>query len=733
MTRLLVRVLQIVLPLAVLAGAGFAAIIIIQNRPPVEIQPPRFEPPGVRVHEVRLEDVQLSVSSQGTVRPRTQSQLVPEISGRVVWVRPSFAEGGFFEAGDVLVKIDPFDYQQVAVSAQSTLAQARLRLAQEEAEAEVARREWEALGVGDPRELTLREPQLAEARAAVAAAKANLVRAGRDLERADITAPYAGRVRRKSVDVGQFVTIGTSIATIYAVDVAEIRLPLPDEVLAYLNLPLSYRDGGEQLGPRVVLRATFAGRTHQWEGRIVRTESEIDPATRMVHAISEVQDPYTAGPDQNRPPLAVGMYVEADIEGRTFSDVAVLPRTALRGRSQVLIVDAQDQLHFRDIKILRATTTSIIIERGIAEGELVIVSAIDSPIDGMTVQITNDDPSLLARHRHVPPVAPEPVAKVITAAPRPRASPAVLPDWLKGLIAEESEAAPAPVVRTAVRRDPSPTAQTVPAAPRLRQPDAKEEVATPAAVQPAAPAATSVPADAPTIVENAVTVLPFRNLSQQPLDGKFGRALTRAVSEQLASIDTLTVTPSSNEAHWIIGGGIQRVGKMIRVTARLVDSNEDAVLRAIKVDGTVDNLASLQDEVVTTLSDTMQEVVGVAVADRVSPAAETTTIAVLSFDDLNQRSADSELGTAFQEAITNRLAAMTSLTILLADGDASWVVRGGIQQLGHVVRVTAQVVDANSSSVLKAVKIDGNINALPELMNRVATAVSDSVREELGA
>ena len=731
MTRLLVRVLQIVLPLAVLAGASYAAITMIRSRPPVETQLPQFEPPGVRVHEVRLEDVQLSVSSQGTVRPRTQSQLVPEISGRVVWVRPSFAEGGFFEAGDVLVKIDSFNYQQAVASAHSALAQARLRLAQEEAEAGVARREWEALGVGDPQELTLREPQLAEARAAVAAAEANLVRAKRDLERADITAPYAGRVRRKSVDVGQFVTVGTAIATVYAVDVAEIRLPLPDEALAYLNLPLSYRDGNDQPGPRVTLRATFAGRTHQWEGRIVRTESEIDPVTRMVHAVSEVQNPYASGPDQDRPPLAVGMYVEADIEGRTFSDVAVLPRTALRGRGQVLIVDAQNRLRFRDIEILRATTTSIIVERGIAKGELVVVSAIDSPIDDMTVQITNDDPSLLARHRDAPPAAPEPVAKVITAVPGPRTSPAALPDWLTELIAEENAAASAPVARTAVRRNSSPTVRAVPAAPRPRQPADREEVTTPAAVQPA-PAVASVPTGVPTVVDNAVAVLPFRSLSQRPSDGELGRALTRAISERLAGMDTLTVASSSEEARWIIGGGIQRVGRMIRVTARLVDGDEDAVLRAIKVDGTVDNLALLQDEVVTTLSDTLQELVGVAVASRALPAAETTAIAVLSFDDLNQQSADGALGAAFQEAIANRLATVTSLTVFLADGDASLVVRGGIQQMGRVVRVTVQVVDVDSSAVLKAVKVDGSTDDLPELMDRVAAAVSDSVREALG-
>ena len=225
--RVLIRSLKIVLPLAVVALAGVAAMTMIRNRPVVETQPPRIAPPGVRVHVVTLERVELSVTSEGTVRPRTESQLVPEISGRVIAVSPSFVEGGFFEAGDVLVTIDPFDYRQAVISARSQRAQARLRLAEEEAEAEIAQREWDQLGRGDPRELALRKPQLEDARAAVEAAGANLDRALRDLERAEITAPYAGRVRNKNVDLGQFVKSGDAIATIYAIDVAEIRLPLP--------------------------------------------------------------------------------------------------------------------------------------------------------------------------------------------------------------------------------------------------------------------------------------------------------------------------------------------------------------------------------------------------------------------------------------------------------------------------------------------------------------------------
>ena len=226
--RVLIRLLRALLPLIVIGVAGLVAVTMVRNRPEVETQAPTVEPPGVRAHLVTFETVRISVGSQGTVRPRTETQLVPQIAGRITSVSPSFVEGGFFEEGDVLLRLDRFDYEQAIVSARSQLAQARLQLAQEEAEAEVAQREWDALGRGDPRELTLRVPQLEDARASVAAAEANVERAERDLERADVVAPYSGRVRTKSVDVGQFVTVGSPIATVYAIDVAEVGLALPD-------------------------------------------------------------------------------------------------------------------------------------------------------------------------------------------------------------------------------------------------------------------------------------------------------------------------------------------------------------------------------------------------------------------------------------------------------------------------------------------------------------------------
>ena len=384
--------LMVILPVVVLLAAVMGAFTMIAMKPDVETRAPIVVPPLVRVVRVELSDVQHMVESQGTVIPRTESQLVPEVSGRVIWVSESFASGGFFEKDETLVKIDTFDYRQGLVTARSELARSKLRLAQEQAEARVAREEWEELGQGDGTPLTLREPQLEDARAGVDAGAAGVERAERNLERTEIKAPYAGRIREKNVDVGQFVTMGGPIGAIYAVDAAEVRLPLPDDDLAFVDLPLTYRGGkSAQVWPKVVLSTRFAGERFEWEGRVVRTEGEIDPSTRMVHAVARVQNPYAPGDNPRRPPLNVGMFVQASIEGRLAENVAVLPRAALRTRNRVWVVDRQSRLRYRDVTVLRATEREVIISEGLEEGALVVLSPLDATTDGMAVRTADEE------------------------------------------------------------------------------------------------------------------------------------------------------------------------------------------------------------------------------------------------------------------------------------------------------------------------------------------------------
>jgi len=382
------RILKVLLPLVVLATGALAAKLLIDSRAEPETRIPDALPPLVNVLPVMLKDVELTVTSQGTVSPRTESELVPEVSGRVTEISPSLISGGFFEAGEILLRIDPDDYKQALIQTKASVTRAELRLALEEAEAEVALEEWEQLGDDDASPLTLRVPQVADAKAAVAAAKAAVERAERDLNRTEVRAPYAGRVRNKSVNVGQFVVRGIAVATIYAVDYAEIRLPLPDDQLAFIDLPLDYRGGrSARTRLRVILRARFAGRVHEWDGTIVRTEGEIDPRSRMVHAVAQVKDPYGSAGRGDRPPLAAGLFVEAEILGRRAENIAVIPRAALREGNHVLIVDDDERLRFREVQVLRNMRNEVYLSSGLAEGERVVVTPPASVSDGMRVRV----------------------------------------------------------------------------------------------------------------------------------------------------------------------------------------------------------------------------------------------------------------------------------------------------------------------------------------------------------
>ena len=702
MTRGTVRTLQVVAPLAVIAVAGFAAMSMYWNRAPVEIQIPIPTPPGVRVEEVTLGDVALTVTSQGTVRPRTESQLVPEIAGRVTWVAPSFAEGGFFELGDVLLTIDPFDYLQAVVNARAQLAQARLRLAQEEAEADVAVREWDALGRGDPRALTLREPQLEDARGSVAGAEASLERATRDLERAEIVAPYAGRVRQKNVDIGQFVRVGDAVATIYAIDVAEVRLPLPDEQLAFLDLPLSYRGGADQPQPRVTIRATFAGEAHEWQGRIVRTESEIDPVSRMVHAVAEVLDPYALG---SRPPLAVGMYVEAEIAGRTARNVAVMPRAALRGRGRVLVVDGDDRLRFRDIDILRATSDAIYVRGGLAEGDLVVVSPIDSPTEGMAVQLADADVDLLARRRGTRPATTDGMTgRVLDDSSR------MAPAATDGAPALPSRAfAPPPDT------DRMPEA-TTPAAdfdidPNLSRDEQLAAIRRRLALlrdTAAAPPTRTTPDAAP------VTALAVPGASDVDIESSLsGPEQIAAIRRRLTA---LRDTPAARPTH---------------TTPDAAPGASDVDIRS-SLSGD-EQIAAIRRRI-TALGDTPAAAPTRTAPDSAPVVPVANALAVLPFHDFGpseEAVPRVDLGPAMTAAVAARLAELPAVTVVSSDNDASWVVGGGVQRIGGVVRVTARLIDVHSGAVLTAVKVDGTIDALAELQARVASALSESVREAL--
>lgn len=375
---------KILLPLAALALGVIAAVLLLRLRPQVERREVAVTPPLVRVVEAVPGDYRLDVASQGTVVPRTASTLVAQVTGRIVAVAPSFADGGFFRRGDVLVTIDDRDYRLALAEAEAAVALAEVQLQREQAEAEVARQEWGELGRGEAGPLVLRQPQLAEARARLEAAGAGLARAELELSRTRVTAPFDGRVRSIQADVGQYLGPGTPLAALYATDYAEVRLPVAQRDLGYLDVELG-ADGAA--GPEARLAAELGGRRHTWQARVVRTAGEIDPRSRMLDLIARIDDPYrrTTGGDGG-PPLPVGLFVEAEIAGRTAHGVIAVPRSALRDDGRVLVVDGDDRLRFRDVEVLKPDGESVVVSGGLEAGERVVISPLATVVDGMRVR-----------------------------------------------------------------------------------------------------------------------------------------------------------------------------------------------------------------------------------------------------------------------------------------------------------------------------------------------------------
>lgn len=385
--KILRYVLMVLLPLIVLTVGWNVSQQLIASKPVPETRAPEIVKQTVVASELVPESARLTVSAEGTVQAGTRSEISAEVPGRVVWVAPAFDEGEFFEEGDELIKIDPMEYELELVRAQAAIAQAKLRIATEEEEAAVAKEEWAALGEGTPSPLVTRKPQLAEAKAALASAEAALRKAEYDLERTVVKAPFRGRILTKNADRGQFVARGQSLARAYSVDYAEVKLPIPDADLAYLRVPLAYRNGdGKQYQPRVKLIAEFAGREHSWSGRIVRTEGEIDPETRMVRVVARVADPY-GNAVRGRPPLAVGMFVRAEIYGNTLSGVVSVPRDLMRPGNQILVADGGDALRLRDVDIVRIERERVLIRSGFQDGDRLITSAVEVAVDGTAVDV----------------------------------------------------------------------------------------------------------------------------------------------------------------------------------------------------------------------------------------------------------------------------------------------------------------------------------------------------------
>ena len=378
------KFLVIALPILIILGfiAATSVFISINKKPKEKKQ--NFNTLAVIADYAKLEDVQLKVRTQGEARPQIEIDLVPEVGGKIVYVSPNFIEGGLFKKGETLLRIEDADFKVAVIRAEANVAQAQQVLVREQAEGEIARQDYAELGRGEPSPLALREPQQAQARASLQAAEAEVESAKLNLARASVKAPFSGRVRTKASDLGQFVTPGRTLGRIFSTNVTEVRLPLSDAQLSKLDLPLAYFADSRDSAPSVDLSALVAGKVRHWDGRIMRTDAAYDTATRALFAIAEVADPYGKGASIDGVPLAPGLFVDADINGKKFENVITIPRDGLRPQDEVYIVDNVGKAEIRKVTVLDSSPERAVLTDGVEVGELVVLS----PMERSRVEIT---------------------------------------------------------------------------------------------------------------------------------------------------------------------------------------------------------------------------------------------------------------------------------------------------------------------------------------------------------
>lgn len=381
------KLIKIVLPIVIVVVAVGLLVFLSKARQPAE---QRDElPTGVLVDAItaHVEDIQYRIVSQGTVQPKLMTSLISEVNGRIIEVSPNFVEGGFFAKGELLVKVEQDDYLTAVKAAEANLARASASLEEEKARVRVAEGEWASFTEGVAPELGLRRPQLARELANVRSAEAELERAARDLRRTEIRAPYAGILQSRSVNIGQFISRGTSLGMIYGTDIAEVRLPLTDHDTAFIHLPT--RGQGDY--PDVQLSAVIAGRLQQWQGKLIRTEGVLDQRSRVIYGVVQVNDPYQLTLSNQAEPLRFGRFVQAQVQGVASQQVVVLPRNLLRPQNQVLLVDAEYKLEFRDVIVQRTDERYAYVAEGLVAGDLLAVSAMPNPLQGMQVRLGRVD------------------------------------------------------------------------------------------------------------------------------------------------------------------------------------------------------------------------------------------------------------------------------------------------------------------------------------------------------
>lgn len=391
------KFLVVFIPIAIIFAAIIGSSIMKAMKSPPEISKRRDPTLAVMATPAYMDSVVLDVEVQGQTRPRTEVDMSPQVGGKIVYVSPKFVAGGSFRKDEVLLRIEKADYNVAVLRAEAGVARAEQAVIREKAEGEIARQDWADMGrTTPPSDLTLRKPQLVEAKATLLSAQADLENAKLQLGRTAIKAPFDGRIRERFADIGQFVGPGARLARVFSTDIVEVPLSLTDSDLTRLDLPISMTAEDKDKARDVKLSAIIAGKMRSWNGKIVRTDGAFNPQTRTLPAIAEVVDPFGAGASVDGMPLPSGLFVDAQIVGRSLDNVIVIPRDGLRPDDKVYVVDDKGKAQERDAVVLDTNADRAVIASGVEAGELIIISPLEQSQLSLTFKVLDmNDPTVI--------------------------------------------------------------------------------------------------------------------------------------------------------------------------------------------------------------------------------------------------------------------------------------------------------------------------------------------------
>ncbi|WP_206484997.1 efflux RND transporter periplasmic adaptor subunit [Thalassotalea sp. G2M2-11] len=386
----------VLMPFAIILAAIIVLVIVGALAPKPAKKPVELKAPLVEVAPLVKQAVTFMIPSQGSVKPRTQTQLISEVSGQVIKVDERFKVGGFFNKGEVLLAIDDINYQVALVQAQARLTTAQAVLVEEQARVKQAKEEWLLSGksLEQAPQVALRQPQLQKAQAEVKAAKANVKQAKVTLARTKIRAPYDAMIQSKNVDIGQYVAMGSNIATTFAIDYAEVRLPVKLRDIPFLSLPKVGEK--KQHGSAVNLSLSIGAQQVSWPSSISRYEGVVDSQSRVHYLVAKVDDPYALLTEGHQQELRVGTFVNATITGRTIDNVIAIPRSAITGANTVYLLDQNNQLHIQTVDVLRTDSNFIYTQDDLNLDYQLVMTKLETPIEGMTLRVNgidNEQPS----------------------------------------------------------------------------------------------------------------------------------------------------------------------------------------------------------------------------------------------------------------------------------------------------------------------------------------------------